>query len=83
VDKDDYLLVLESSPVKATETKQILKAALTDKFHNLEGYMKGVNASYHYEGYNTYKISEWTEVTDGREGQVGIAMNSTCRTGRG
>ena len=56
VDKDDYLLTMERSPVKDTEIKLLLKAVLTDQW--LWGYMKGVDASYSYESYNIYKTSE-------------------------
>ena len=55
VDKEDYLLAMERSPIKSTEIKAILKNALTDKIEDREVYMKGIDASYHYEGYNTYK----------------------------
>lgn len=54
VDKDDYLLAMERSPVKDVEIKALLKAALTDRINDREVYMKGVDASYHYEGYDTY-----------------------------
>lgn len=55
VEKDDYLLAMDRSPVKDVEIKALLKVALTDKIHDLEVYMKGIDASYHYEGYNVYK----------------------------
>lgn len=55
VDKDDYMLAMERSPVKDIEIKHLLKAALTDKINDREVYMKGIDASYHYEGYNVYK----------------------------
>ena len=58
IDKDDYLLAMERSPVKDTEIKLLLKAALTDQINDREVYMKGVDASYSYEGYNTFKTSE-------------------------
>ena len=58
IDKDDYLLTMERSPVKDIEIKLLLKAALTDQINDREVYMKGVDASYSYEGYNTYKTSE-------------------------
>lgn len=58
VDKEDYLLAMERSPIKSTEIKSLLKKALTDKINDREIYMKGIDASYHYEGYNTYKIEE-------------------------
>lgn len=55
VDKEDYLLAMERSPIKDVEIKALLKAALTDKVNDREVYMKGIDASYHYEGYNTFK----------------------------
>lgn len=55
VDKEDYMLAMERSPVKDVEIKLLLKAALTDKINDRELYMKGIDASYHYEGYNVYK----------------------------
>lgn len=55
VDKEDYLLAMERSPVKDVEIKILLKAALTDKVNDREVYMKGIDASYHYEGYNVFK----------------------------
>lgn len=55
VDKDDYLLAMERSPVKDVEIKVLLKAALTDKINDREVYLKGIDASYHYEGYYLYK----------------------------
>lgn len=55
VDKEDYLLAMERSPVKDVEIKVLLKAALTDQINDREIYMKGIDASYHYEGYNIYK----------------------------
>ncbi len=58
VDKEDYLLAMERSPIKDVEIKALLRAALTDKIHDREVYMKGVDASYHYEGYNTYRTCE-------------------------
>ena len=58
VDKDDYLLAMERSPVKDTEIKLLLKVALTDKINDREVYMKGVDASYHYEGYDVYKPAD-------------------------
>ena len=56
VDKEDYLLAMERSPIKNTEIKCILKEALTDKINDREVYMKGIDASYKYEGYSEYKI---------------------------
>ncbi|MEG1775527.1 MAG: Fic family protein [Clostridia bacterium] len=55
VDKDDYLLAMERSPIKDIEIKTLLHAALTDKVNDREVYMKGIDASYHYEGYNVFK----------------------------
>jgi cell filamentation protein len=55
VDKEDYLLAMERSPIKDVEIKVLLKAALTDQVNDREVYMKGIDASYHYEGYNVYK----------------------------
>ncbi|MBQ8578036.1 MAG: Fic family protein [Clostridia bacterium] len=55
VDKEDYLLAMERSPVRDTEIKQLLKNALTDRIRDREIFMKGIDASYHYEGYNVYK----------------------------
>lgn len=53
VDKTDYLLAMERSPIKDVEIKVLLKDALTDRIEDREVYMKGIDASYHYEGYNT------------------------------
>ena len=58
VDKNDYLLAMERSPVKDIEIKHILKNALTDNINNREVYIKGIDASYHYEGYNIFKTNE-------------------------
>lgn len=55
VDKEDYMLAMERSLIKDVEIKVLLKAALTDKINDREVYMKGIDASYHYEGYNVYK----------------------------
>ena len=58
VDKEDYLLAMERSPIKNTEIKCLLKEALTDKINDREVYMKGIDASYKYEGYSEYKIED-------------------------
>lgn len=58
VDKEDYLLAMERSPVKDIEIKHILKAALTDDINSREVYMKGIDHSYYYEGYATFKTEE-------------------------
>ena len=59
VDKEDYLLAMERSPIKDVEIKVLLKAALTDKINDREVYMKGIDASYNYEGYNEYRMSDF------------------------
>ena len=58
VNKEDYLLAMERSPIKNTEIKLLLKNALTDKIDDREVYMKGIDASYNYEGYNLYKTED-------------------------
>lgn len=58
VDKNDYLLAMERSPIKDTEIKVLLKSALTDDIQNRELYIKGIDASYYYEGYNVYTTKE-------------------------
>lgn len=58
VDKEDYLLAMERSPIKDVEIKVLLKNALTDKIDDREVYMKGIDASYYYEGYNTYQSND-------------------------
>ncbi len=58
VDKEDYLLAMERSPIKDIEIKHILKNALTDDIHSREVYMKGIDHSYYYEGYTTFKTEE-------------------------
>lgn len=58
VDKEDYLLAMERSPIKDIEIKHILKAALTDDIDSREVYMKGIDHSYYYEGYTTFKTEE-------------------------
>lgn len=55
VDQEDYLPAMERSPVKDVEIKVLLKAALTDRIHDREVYIKGIDASYHYEGYHVYR----------------------------
>ena len=49
---------MERSPIKNTEIKFLLKEALTDKIDDREVYMKGIDASYNYEGYSTYKVED-------------------------
>jgi cell filamentation protein len=58
VDKEDYLLAMERSPIKDIEIKCILKQALTDKVNDREVYMKGIDHSYYYEGYTIYKAED-------------------------
>lgn len=58
VDKEDYLLAMERSPIRDIEIKYVLKQALTDKIHDREIYMKGIDYSYYYEGYMIYKSEE-------------------------
>ena len=58
VDKEDYLLAMERSPIRDIEIKYILKKALTDEINSREVYMKGIDHSYYYEGYTTYKTEE-------------------------
>lgn len=58
VDKEDYLLAMERSPIKNTEIKFLLNNALTDKINDRDVYMKGIDASYHYEGYSLYKTED-------------------------
>ena len=58
VDKEDYLLAMERSPVKDLEIKHLLKGALTDRIHDRDVYMKGIDHSYSYEGYSMYKAGE-------------------------
>lgn len=58
VDKEDYLLAMERSPIKDIEIKYILKNALTDEINSREVYMKGIDHSYYYEGYTTFKTEE-------------------------
>ena len=58
VDKEDYLLAMERSPVRDIEIKYILKAALTDEINDREVYMKGIDHSYYYEGYSTFRTKE-------------------------
>lgn len=55
VNKEDYLLAIERSPIKDLEIKHLLKGALTDKVNDREIYMKGIDHSYSYEGYSTFK----------------------------
>ena len=58
VDKEDYLLAMERSPIRDIEIKYVLKQALTDKINDREIYMKGIDHSYYYEGYFAFKTEE-------------------------
>lgn len=58
VDKEDYLLAMERSPIKDIEIKYVLGAALTDEINSREIYMKGIDHSYYYEGYVTFRAEE-------------------------
>ena len=58
VDKEDYLLAMERSPIKDIEIKHLLKNALTDKVNDRQVFMKGIDHSYYYEGYTTFKTED-------------------------
>ncbi len=58
VDKEDYLLAMERSPIKDIEIKHLLKNALTDKINDRQVFMKGIDHSYYYEGYTTFKAED-------------------------
>ena len=61
VDKEDYLLAMERSPVKDTEIRLLLQNALTDKVNDRLVFMKGIDTSYQYEGYYTYKLEDFDQ----------------------
>ena len=58
VDKEDYLLAMERSPIKDVEIKVLLKAALSDEINSWEVYLSGIDQSYYYEGYTTFKAED-------------------------
>ena len=58
INKEDYLLAMERSPIRETEIKLLLESALTDNINDRTVYMKGIDVSYHYEGYNVYSLEE-------------------------
>lgn len=58
VDKEDYLLAMERSPIRSIEIKHVFKNALTTAIDDQEVFMKGIDASYHYEGYSVYKTKD-------------------------
>lgn len=64
VDKEDYLLAMERSPIKDIEIKFLLKNALTDNVNDREIYMKGIDHSYYYEGYYVFKMENLTNTKD-------------------
>ena len=64
VDKEDYLLAMERSPIKDIEIKFLLKNALTDNVNDREIYMKGIDHSYYYEGYYVFKMENLTDAKD-------------------
>lgn len=70
VDKDDYLLAMERSPVKDVEIKHLLMSALTGQINNRTVYMKGIDASYHYEGYTAFKAEELSQGDAGGQEEV-------------
>ena len=67
VDKEDYLLAMERSPIRDTEIKALLREALTDRINDRQMYMKGIDASYRYEGYSTYKTEDMKKAIPGRD----------------
>lgn len=58
IDKEDYLLAMERSPIRSTEINVLLKSALTDKTEDREVFMKGIDTSYYYEGYTAFDIND-------------------------
>ncbi len=62
IDKEEYLLAMERSPIKDTEIKLLLQSALIDQINNRQVFMKGIDVSYEYEGYSTYKMEELTNI---------------------
>lgn len=58
IDKEDYLLAMERSPIRDIEIKHLLRAALTDQINDRQLYRKGIDHSYYYEGYISYKTEE-------------------------
>ena len=58
IDKEDYLLAMERSPIRDIEIKYLLRNALTDQIHDRQIYRKGIDHSYYYEGYAAYKAEE-------------------------
>lgn len=67
VDKDNYLLAMERSPIKDTEIKAVLQDALTDKIHDRKIIMKGIDASYNYENLNIYRTERLQKRKQGND----------------
>lgn len=67
IDKEDYLLAMERSPVRDTEIKLLLRSALTDKVDDRQVYMKGIEQSYRYEGYAAYSMADIERIGGGRK----------------
>ena len=65
VDKEDYLLAMERSPIRDVEIKVLLQAALTDRVNDREVFMKGIDASYHYEGYQSFPLADESLTANG------------------
>lgn len=64
VDKEDYLLAMERSPIRAIEIKHVLKSALTTMIDDRKVFMRGIDASYHYEGFSVYKTEDLGNAND-------------------
>ena len=58
IDKEDYLLAMERSPIRSTEISVLLRNALTEQIHDREIFMKGIDISYYYEGYTAFDIND-------------------------
>ena len=58
VDKTDYLLAMERSPIKDVEIKCLLRSALTSEINNRLVFVNGIDANYHYEGFNVYRAAD-------------------------
>lgn len=61
INKEDYLLAMERSPIRDLEIKTLVSNALTDNINNRKVYMKGIDASYSFEGYNTYSTESLSD----------------------
>ena len=58
IDRADYLFAMERSPIKDTEIKELIRRSLTNEIEDREVYMKGIESSYLYEGYWTFRIED-------------------------